>query len=160
MTVDSRIVESTILHHKKIHKVIKQLAKIPTHRPLRFLEVGANAHYTGQLLASGLDVDATMLDISSNALRHGQELAIKQGYNSKATLVACDYHELPFHSSYFDVVFIAAAVHHSQRPEVVLPGLRSNGGRWGHRGTGRVRADSRPLRSRHSRSHDASHERT
>jgi len=42
------------------------------------------------------------------------------GTSARATAVVSDFHDLPFASDWFDVVFVVASVHHTRRPEVVL----------------------------------------
>ena len=55
LTVDPRIVKMTTAHFQSIVVAIDKYAlKSSQQRPLRFLEMGANAHYTAQLLTKEL----------------------------------------------------------------------------------------------------------
>lgn len=120
LTVDSSIDEMSQLH---LHSLLSAMDKYFSHslqRPIRFLEIAAYAHYTGQLLTQKLDIDVTLFDISPKTLKFGQKLASAQGIEKQATLVSGDFHDLPFHEGFFDVVFIASAIHHTRRPERVL----------------------------------------
>jgi ubiquinone/menaquinone biosynthesis C-methylase UbiE len=121
LTVDTTIAEMSTAHFQSIKTSVDKYASMPrSQHPLRFLEVGTYAHYTGQLLVKELGVDATLSDISPKTLKYGQQLAQEQGIKNTATLVASDFHSLPFHDGFFDLVFIASAVHHTRKPEIVL----------------------------------------
>jgi len=55
LTVGPRIVKMTMAHFQSIVVAIDKYAlKSSQQRPLRFLEMGANAHYTAQLLIKEL----------------------------------------------------------------------------------------------------------
>ena len=92
-------------------------------RPIRILEVGAYSHYTVHEVAGRLGGVGVANDISPAALRVGGELARAKGIAVDGTLVASDFHELPFSSGYFDLAFISSAVHHTFRPWIVLDEL-------------------------------------
>ncbi|MES2974068.1 MAG: class I SAM-dependent methyltransferase [Pseudomonadota bacterium] len=92
-------------------------------RPARFLEVSPYLHTTAQALNRDFRVDAAACDISPHSLRYGDAHFRKHHSQGAATLVAADFHELPFCTDYFDVVFIASAVHHTAMPERVLSEL-------------------------------------
>lgn len=95
----------------------------PSHRPIRILEVGAYSHFTVHQLAAELGGIGIANDISPAALRVGASLAKAKGIAVGDTLVASDFHDLPFSSGYFDLVFISSAVHHTFRPWIVLDEL-------------------------------------
>ncbi|MEM7212491.1 MAG: methyltransferase domain-containing protein [Pseudomonadota bacterium] len=88
---------------------------------LRFLEVGAYAHYTGDILASEIGLAATVTDISSSTLALGRRHADAKGLNTDLVRrVAADFHDLPFEDASFDFVFIASALHHTLKWETVV----------------------------------------
>jgi SAM-dependent methyltransferase len=118
-TADAQLEAKSREHLTAITAAMRQIDP-PADGRLRVLEVGAYAHFTGQMLASELAVDAVVCDISADSLKHGARAAIERGYRTPATLAAADFHDLPFETSYFDIVFIASAVHHTWRPEAVL----------------------------------------
>ena len=89
-------------------------------RPLRVLELGAYRHYSGHLLAQELGAEVWMSDISASALEFGRDRALQLGHTSIGQICAADFHDLPFSDAYFDIVFIASAVHHTRRTEQVL----------------------------------------
>jgi len=90
----------------------------------RILEVGAYRHYTTHLLANKFNCQVVATDISDKSLDAGLSLARSKGVNKQARLVACDFHDLPFSSNYFDFVYIYSAIHHTWRTPVVLNELR------------------------------------
>ena len=95
----------------------------PTDRPIRILEVGAYSHYTVHQVAAELGGIGIANDISPAALRVGVGLARDKNITVGQAPVASDFHDLPFSSGYFDLVFIASAIHHTFRPWVVLDEL-------------------------------------
>jgi SAM-dependent methyltransferase len=86
----------------------------------RFLEVGAYRHYNIHLLSSERGAECVLTDISAAALRDGRVYAEAHGVKSAAKLVVADFHDFPFSDRYFDIGFIASAVHHTRHPEKVL----------------------------------------
>jgi ubiquinone/menaquinone biosynthesis C-methylase UbiE len=95
----------------------------PPQRPIRILEVGAYSHYTVHAVAAESGGIGVANDISPAALRAGASLARARGIPVADTLVASDFHDLPFADGFFDLVFIASAVHHTFRPWRVLDEL-------------------------------------
>jgi len=61
-----------------------------------FLEVGANAGHTSYLLANDFGADGFALDLSADALRHGQFLKQAWGLQRSPVLTAGDATRLPF----------------------------------------------------------------
>lgn len=61
-----------------------------------FLEVGANAGHTSYLLANDFGADGFALDLSADALRHGQFLKQAWGLERSPVLTAGDATRLPF----------------------------------------------------------------
>jgi len=89
-------------------------------RPARVLELGSYRHYAGHLLADEHGAEVWLSDISAQALRAGKRLAAAEGVKRFGQLCTADFHDLPFADGWFDVVFIASAVHHTRTPETVL----------------------------------------
>lgn len=83
---------------------------------IRILEAGAYAHDSAHRVAGELGGQGVTTDISPNALRVG----LRRAAGARGTAVACDYHDLPFETGYFDLVFIASAVHHTFDPGRVI----------------------------------------
>lgn len=90
---------------------------------LRILEVGAYRHHAGYKLARQYNAEVVLSDISASALEDGRLVAREAGLDAEPTLVAADFHDLPFADGYFDIVFVASSVHHTRRPEVMLDEL-------------------------------------
>jgi SAM-dependent methyltransferase/uncharacterized protein YbaR (Trm112 family) len=61
-----------------------------------FLEIGANAGHTSYYLANEMGAEGFALDLSADALRHGQFLRRAWGYEKTPVLVAGDAMRLPF----------------------------------------------------------------
>lgn len=120
IVVDERIDEITIQHYEKILKDLTEWKRSSGEQPIRFIEVCSYAHYSGQLLAEREGLEVTLNDISANALRLGDKRAKQAGVRASACLVAADYHDLPFSSNYFDIVYIASALHHTWSPTKAL----------------------------------------
>lgn len=109
-------------HHLATMRTL--LPQVGTHaRPLRVLELGAYRHYSGHALAAQTGAEVWLSDISADALRAGSRAALAAGIPARAQLCAADFHDLPFADGYFDLAFIASAVHHTRRPEQVLSEL-------------------------------------
>jgi SAM-dependent methyltransferase len=88
---------------------------------LNYLEIAAYAHITGYMLAHEMGANVTLFDISANTLHLGSTVAEEDGYNtSNVRRVAGDFHSLPFKDSYYDIVYICSAVHHTERWQQVV----------------------------------------
>src|SRR5271165_156465 len=120
ITIDATIDEVSRAHSDRVLKQIELHVKTDSSRPIRFLELGSYCHYTAYQVASALDAEAVASDISPNALRMGAELAKKSGIAPTVSRVAADFHDLPFGDDYFDVIFIASAIHHTLRTALIL----------------------------------------
>src|SRR5262249_4568390 len=118
--VDNRIAAMSEQHAASILRVVDRCPVRPVGRPIRILEVGAYAHYGAHRAAAMLDGVSVVHDVSPASLRLGLEGARAAGIDVNATLVAGDFHDLPFSSDYFDVVFCASSIHHTFRPNRVL----------------------------------------
>ncbi len=120
VTRDPTIQPMSEAHARELRTIIDR--HLPA-RSLSILEVGAYAHYTGDLLArDGHDV--VLLDIAASTLRLGAREAAAAGLDATlARRVAADFHALPFEDGAFDLVFIASALHHTWRWEVVFDEL-------------------------------------
>lgn len=119
-TADASIATVSLAHRDRIVSLVARHLPDFNWRRARILEVGAYRHYTAHLLASQLGCEAAVTDISAASLRAGTAAAAASELAAKVTMVAADFHDLPFSDAYFDVVFIASAVHHTRRPELVL----------------------------------------
>jgi ubiquinone/menaquinone biosynthesis C-methylase UbiE len=83
-------------------------------RPLRILEVGAYCHYGAHLAAGRFSGMAVTHDIAPASLELGMKLSAQLAARPVETrAVVGDFHDLPFCDDYFDLVFIASAVHHT-----------------------------------------------
>ena len=125
INVDDRITSMSELHADEILLAAQHCRPIPDTRPrpIRILEVGAYAHYGAHKAASSLGGVSVAHDISPSSLRVGLERAKAAGIadiEAMSTLVAGDFHNLPFNTGYFDVVFCASSVHHTYRPREVI----------------------------------------
>lgn len=86
----------------------------------RILELGAYAHHSAQIAAETLGGSAVSHDISAASVAVGSKRALERGYRTTHTAVAGDFHSLPFEDDFFDITFIASAVHHTWRPWEVM----------------------------------------
>ncbi|PWT78998.1 MAG: hypothetical protein C5B58_14435 [Acidobacteria bacterium] len=118
--VDNRIVSMSERHAASILQVVDRCRLRTAGRPIRILEVGAYAHYGAHLAASTLGGVSVVHDVSPASLRLGVDGAHAAGITLDATLIAGDFHDLPFSTEYFDIVFCASSVHHTFRPRRVL----------------------------------------
>ena len=87
------------------------------------LEVGAYAHHSAALVAHERGGMAVSHDISPDSLDVGEQRARELGLRGERHQIAGDFHDLPFSDNFFDVVFIASAVHHTWKPWRVLSEL-------------------------------------
>ncbi len=110
-------------HTRFVENLLNRYQLTSLGRPVRFLEVAPYLHTTAQWLNQRHGAESALCDISPHTLRAGQAQFNKRHGPGSATLVAGDFHELPFQSDFFDIVFIASAVHHTLRPERVLAEL-------------------------------------
>lgn len=119
-TADASIRDVSLDHRNRIVAHVTQHLPDLDWREARILEVGAYRHYTAHLLAAERGCEAVVTDIAATSLRDGTALANAAGLQGKVTMAVADFHDLPFADNYFDVVFVASAVHHTRRPELVL----------------------------------------
>jgi SAM-dependent methyltransferase len=119
-TDDANVAAESVAHAERIEAVIRLHAPKLDWRSARILEIGAYRHYTGHLLGAARGCEFVASDLSAAALRGGRREAERNGVATPATLVAADFHDLPFSSGYFDAVFVKASVHHTRTPEIVL----------------------------------------
>lgn len=118
LTNDPTVEAMSLAHLATLRTLVKESGSLS--RPPRVLELGAYRHFSGHLLADESGAEVWMSDISADALRAGRALAQARGLRRLGEICAADFHDLPFADGYFDVVFIASAVHHTRRPECVL----------------------------------------
>ena len=90
-------------------------------KPVRILEIGAYAHFGVQMACAMISPQAQgwVHDVSPMSLRIGAAEAAKLNLPA-ATLIAGDFHDLPFSANFFDIVFVASSIHHTFRPWKVL----------------------------------------
>lgn len=122
-TFDSRVPSVVEAQSGEMRQAILKYLPNRSKSNLKLLEVGAYQHYSMHLLGDELDCQTVATDISATSLRSGASAAHERGLSSRATLVACDFHDLPFATGYFDFVYIASAVHHTWRTKMVLDEL-------------------------------------
>lgn len=120
VNVDPDFDTASIAHTAFVKNIIDQAGLVKNGRPLRFLEVAPYLHTTAQSLNQSHKMDATACDISPHSLRFGAKHYQATYGDATATLVASDFHDLPFCDDFFDVTFIASAVHHTWHPEQVI----------------------------------------
>ncbi len=117
-TVDPRIENDSKEHYEKVMQIINKYGLIGK-KPLRILEVAAYANTAGYRLKKELSAEVTLFDISASTLRLGHHLSGISPDDPCPTLVAGDFHSLPFEDESFDFVFISAALHHTWRYQTV-----------------------------------------
>ena len=103
---------------KHADSILKVAGRAP-----RVLEAGAYAHHSTALVVDERGGVAVSHDISPDSLAAGELRAKALGLKGERHQIAGDFHDLPFSDNYFDVVFIASAVHHTWRPWRVLAEL-------------------------------------
>ncbi len=119
ITLDPGIIETSTHHFNELRRILKQFR--PDGGPLRVLEVASYAHISGYMLAHQFAANVVLSDISVDTLALGQQVAQEQGIDSPAvSRVASDFHDLPWKTGHFDLVYIASAVHHTWRWQQVL----------------------------------------
>lgn len=120
-TSDPSIVTVSQSHEREILKHANHYLRHESPEPIRFLEVAAYAHITGYLLAEKQGWEVTLSDISVETLALGAKTAKENGLNAdRVRRVAVDFHDLPFPSRAFDIVYICSALHHTLRWQIVL----------------------------------------
>ena len=117
--VDSRIAAMSEQHAASILRAAG-VASGASAAPPRILEVGAYAHYGAHRAAAVLGGVSVAHDVSPTSLLVGRQGAREAGIAAEPTLVAGDFHDLPFETGSFDVVFCASSIHHTFRPRRVL----------------------------------------
>ncbi len=120
IAVDPSIATITAEHTMRVRMAIDSLLVREPGRALRFLEVAPYCHYTAQQIADEYGARAHAFDISPDSLRTAARLAREAGVAGEAVGTAGDFHDLPYRDDWFDVVFVASAVHHTWRPERVV----------------------------------------
>lgn len=126
LTDDPTIEEVSRQHFKDIEEQVLKYSESSDSseqfgRGCRFLEVAAYAHVTGYLLAHEKGWQVTLTDISVDTLDVGAKHAKEMGLDASIVhRAAVDFHDLPFETGEFDVVYISAALHHTNRWEKVL----------------------------------------
>ena len=118
LTTDPTVESISLAHLDTMRTLLRELGSLK--RAPRVLELGAYRHFAGHLLADQTGAEVWMSDISADALRAGRQLAEARGLRQLGEICAADFHDLPFADGYFDIAFIASAVHHTRRPECVL----------------------------------------
>jgi len=118
--VDAALGEMSGKHAASMLQTVAKYRLKPAGRPIRILEMGAYAHHGAHLAAAGLGGESVAHDVSPASLRVGLQGAKAAGIAAEVTLVAGDFHDLPFSTGYFDLVFCASSVHHTWRPWIVL----------------------------------------
>ena len=116
-SVDQTVDAVSASHAARMKTLLDEIA---TSSKPRVLELGAYRHYAGHVLADQNDAEVWLSDISARALDLGNRAALERGCHRTGECCAADFHDLPFEDRTFDLVFIASAVHHSLRPELVL----------------------------------------
>ena len=119
-TQDTTIDDMSQRHLATLRALAREIRDRGPSRQLRVLELGAYRHYSGHLLAQELGADVWLSDISVSALEWGRDHAQQCGVRRLGEICAADFHDLPFADAYFDIVFIASAVHHTRHTEQVL----------------------------------------
>lgn len=121
---DNTIETASAQHAEQMLSLIKAYDLNPADRPIRILEIGAYAHFGVSITCAKLSGQAVgwTHDISPTALRVGASEASSRNL-PPSTLVAGDFHDLPFSDNFFDLVFCASCAHHTYRPERVLSEL-------------------------------------
>jgi SAM-dependent methyltransferase len=120
LSLDNRMSAVSQQNAETIHRAVTQYRLLPDGRPIRILEIGAYAHYGAHKAAADLGGISVAHDVSPTTLRQGLASARAVGIAPNATLVAGDFHNLPFETDYFDLVFCSSSVHHTYRPQKVL----------------------------------------
>ena len=118
--LDATLAAVSEKHAASILNAVQRRSVRPRKRPIRILEIGAYAHFGAHRAAAALGGISVAHDVSPASLRIGLDGARAAGNTGEITLVAGDFHDLPFSDGHFDVVFCASSVHHTFRPWLVL----------------------------------------
>ena len=113
VNVDPDFDATSVAHTEFVKNIIDLTGLAAEGRPLRFLEVAPYLHSTAQSLNQSRGMDVTACDISPHSLRFGAAHFQRTYGDATATLVASDFHDLPFSDNFFNIAFIASAVHHT-----------------------------------------------
>lgn len=124
-TSDPSIMQVSHEHMHEVVKYAKDYLPAFNSKSVRFLEVASYAHITGYLLAQQYGWSVTLSDISVQTLALGTRQAQLNGIDAdQVRRVAIDFHNLPFPDGAFDIVYIASAMHHTLRWQMVLKELQ------------------------------------
>ena len=124
-TVDESIVRVSREHMRIILKYARRYIQNCKSKSVHFLEVASYAHITGYLLSQKYGWDVTLSDISVQTLDIGACKAKLNGIGiDNVRRVAVDFHDLPFPDDAFDIVYIASALHHTHKWQMVLKELQ------------------------------------
>ncbi|MGI0060511.1 MAG: class I SAM-dependent methyltransferase, partial [Nitrosotalea sp.] len=110
-------------HLDEVTRVIKKYGPNPSKlgRKLRVLEVAAYAHTTGYQLAKKFNAEVILTDISIDTLAFGKKVAVEDKIDDMSvSRIAADFHDLPFETGSYDLVYIASALHHTWKWQQVL----------------------------------------
>jgi SAM-dependent methyltransferase len=121
--IDEHVEAMSRKHADVLRELINRFSLQSAKRPIRILEVGAYTHFSVHIVASELNGIGVTNDISPVSLRVGADFARSKGIRVGDVLVASDFHDLPFSSNYFDLVFVASSVHHTFRPWLMMDEL-------------------------------------
>lgn len=124
LTVDPNLEQVSEAHYRYVVSALEDYGRRSRAHEMKVLEVASYAHTTGYRLQQELGCDVTLFDISAKALQLGKRMADTAGIRARPQLVAGDFHALPFEADSFDVVYIASAIHHTWKYEVVISELQ------------------------------------
>lgn len=124
LTVDPNLDQVSEAHYRYVVSALEDYGRRSRAQEMKVLEVACYAHTTGYRLQQELGCDVTLFDISARALQLGRRMAESAGMRVQPQLVAGDFHALPFEADSFDVVYIASAIHHTWKYEVVISELQ------------------------------------
>lgn len=123
ITRDTTLQAVSRQHLDEVTRVLKKYnnSRLSFGRKLQVLEVAAYAHTTGYQLAKLIDADVTLTDISIDTLALGKTIAAEENIDGTSVIrIAADFHDLPFETGCFDLVYIASALHHTWNWQQVL----------------------------------------
>jgi len=119
LNADSAIARNSDRNYVEIARVVDGLADLLDNPSPRILEIASYRHFIGYRFADR-GFRATQFDLSDRDLRAARDAALALGLPDTVTLVAGDFHDLPFADGFFDFVFVSAAIHHTSRPKTVV----------------------------------------
>jgi len=123
ITRDTTLQAVSKQHMVEVIRVLKKYnnRRLSFERKIRVLEVAAYAHTTGYQLAKLIDADVTLTDISIDTLALGKTIAAEENIDDTSVIrIAADFHDLPFETGSYDLVYIASALHHTWSWQQVL----------------------------------------